>query len=148
MRNRIKMLVAACAAGLCLGLALAPSPAGAGTVEMLESSVNFSNTTVSPVSSPKEIDISSIDSAALWVTTTNKSVVGSVIVALQRSPDGTIWSSDTIAVTQEVAAGTQKILRSALADADLVGIKALRLYSVASTTNIGTNTISSVLLAF
>lgn len=138
--NRL-LAAAAVAVALC-------APACAGVAEMLEASVNCSNTTVSAVSSPKEIDISGVDQAALWVTTTNKSVVADIYVNLQRSPDGTSWSSDYLSVTQSVAAGAQKTLRSAIADADLVGVAALRVASVACSTNIGTNTVTSILLAF
>jgi len=135
-------------AGLALVALVSPSPAPAGVAEMIASSVHCSNTTVSVVSAPREIDISGVDKAAVWATTTNKSVMADIYLNFQRSPDGTAWSSDYLSVTQSVAAGAQKTLRSAIADADLVGVAALRLYSVACSTNIGTNTISSVLLAF
>lgn len=142
--NRISKVLLA--AGLAAGLLSAP--ASAGVAELLSAGVTFSNTAERVISSPREIDISGVDQAALWVTTTNRSVVADIYVNLQRSPDGTAWSSDYLSVTQSVAAGAQKTLRSAIADADLVGVAALRLYSVACSTNIGTNTISSVLLAF
>lgn len=143
----MKKIISLMAAALLAAGPLA-APAKAGVAELLTTSAHCSNTTLTVLSSPKEIDISGADQAALWVTTTNKSVVADVFLNLQRSPDGAVWSSDYLSVTQSVAAGAQKTLRSAIADADLVGVRALRLHSVACSTNIGTNTFSSVLLAF
>ncbi len=140
MKN-ILIAIAALAA-----LALAPA-SHAGVVEMLPSATVVTQSATQAVASPEAFDISGISQAAIWATATNTGTAGSLVYRIQRSPDGTAWSSDYLQVTQSVSATSQAVSRLPIASDDLVGIEWLKLHSIISTTTAGVSSVSSVLLA-